>query len=108
MLVTCPECSNKVSEAAEICPQCGLYSPGLISEEFVKRGAQKYVIGKTSGNTDTCEKHWFSKHHLLISDVKVAKHKNGCQTGWYLAVYKVCPSCGERTMSVGGCESCES
>lgn len=105
MLVTCPECSHKVSEKADICPQCGFDWPVHSSEEYVKRGVQEYVIGKTRGYT--CEKHWFSKPQLLISVVKAAKHKDGCsEIGWYLSISEECPSCGERTFR--GCERCKS
>jgi len=33
MLVTCPECGEKISEKADSCPKCGLPNPGEVSKE---------------------------------------------------------------------------
>lgn len=117
MLIACPECGKMISDQAVLCPQCGLNFPHVgrerLAEEYYKRG--NYAIGvhyiTRSSEYAVCRKHWlFSKpKRLTISEVKVAKHKNGCQYkahGWYAVVYCNCPSCGEQAR-YSECPSCE-
>ena len=104
MLVTCPECSNKVSEDAVRCPKCGFSSPYFFSEEGIRKGAQEFRKGEPCNFI--CTNHWFSKPNMIVYDIKVTKHKDGCKTGWYYTVYTECPSCKERKIS-SSCENCD-
>lgn len=68
MLVTCPECSNKVSEEAELCPQCGLPHPGINRQEIAKRQAQAlealYLIEKEA--FETAKKSYIESYRAKI------------------------------------------
>lgn len=95
MLITCPDCSAKVSNHALDCPQCGFPHPGAHSVESAEEHAKRYKAGEDDPYRNTCPNHWFRRPHLIVADVKVLK-----ETGGFVAkVLRKCRLCNYRDQS---------
>lgn len=87
MLITCPECSNKVSEAAASCPQCGLKKPGNFCEEkAIEKAKSKMYRCRIGMKYGSCDNHLLAKMvdsfvdigispSMYITDINVVKIK---------------------------------
>lgn len=52
MLITCPECENKVSKSAEVCPKCGFPDPYQGCKEACEEFIQ--ALGKHINTWEDC------------------------------------------------------
>ncbi|MBI5875076.1 MAG: hypothetical protein HZB81_04410 [Deltaproteobacteria bacterium] len=108
MLVTCPECSNKVSHAAVLCPQCGLNKPGEFCEEKAMEKAKLYKTGMKYG---ACFDHLLNKIYNLFEFASIGGSKPTYITD--IQVVKVSITKGEGVVGSGydveltvKCKSC--
>ena len=97
MLVTCPECGEKISSEANLCPKCGLPNSGRLSKELQEKilepykreaGEVKYDRPRECGMCGYVSVYWKRKESKLI-------RKEGGYDSLIGDVY--CPKCGAST-----------
>lgn len=89
MLVTCPECGEKISERANPCPACGYPNAGAESEENLQRDASLYN-GQLWNFFTYCRKCGFSGSGKAWGRLKCWAD-NKSRSVWHSMT---CPKCG--------------
>ena len=102
MLVTCPECSAKISDAADPCPHCAFPEAGILSRErceYIVAELKKSVGEKIhylwrSERITICIDH-NGNYDMVLQDVSVEPMTLGGhkETGYCVAVSLRCPKC---------------
>jgi hypothetical protein len=97
MLVTCPECNEKISEHAHPCPRCGSPYAGLSSREHCEQVA-KAATGKTYREESWCScgpnrgLKVIEKDKLKVRGELVASTTHA---GWQVRLVANCPNCNK-------------
>lgn len=101
MLVTCPECGLKISEAAKTCPGCGLPDAGMLSKEWCEREAKEWdgkQIIPDNGHADgirgrICE---CETVYDRYNKVRIKADVEKWSIGYRVIFLFPCPACGKR------------
>ena len=101
MIVTCPECEERISSEASLCPRCGLPKAGALSKElnqyFVENFevAEKYFqdskdIGIINWRKRKC--YSCNSHSFRLLKVSLVHKKTG--VGYGISCSSKCGPCG--------------
>jgi len=102
MLVTCSECGARISDWVDLCPRCGLPSPGhyskKVNEEIVRKINEGRLVGELTPyrrcSNPNCD--YFGGDISKGVKAELVKEKSGYDTHCWFK----CPKCG--TWTEGG------